>query len=619
MATTLACPDETEMLAVAMGEPVAAEVRAHVDGCVMCRARRDRLQAELAALRQNHGYAATPPSTELDPAEDHDGEPPGVGTTAAGSTSTDPGGPEGFTTSRNFAEEQGVLPDAIGRYKVVGWIDGGGEADVYRVVHINLGNNLVLKLSRRRVSADNQSGLIELGRLLIDLEHPNLVRIHDLDFHDDRPFLVMEFVHGRNLEQYAGEEPVTPRRAAALVAKLAEVMAVAHQHGITHCDIKPKNVLIDKLRETRLIDFGMARLRHAWSDGAQSSWGGTVTYMAPEQARLEIDRIGPRSDIFALGGVLYFLLTGQAPFGDETLEEAWDRARRCDFEAGALRSAKVPRRLERICLKAMAADPADRYATAEALAKALESYLRRPLLIAALAMILLTPAGALGVWSRWPSPPPSATPSLAFQHRPAATTALAGELIVRVWSKDDGRKRGLKVDEPGALPLLAGEQVHLEARLNQPAYSYLLWLDAQGHVSQLCPRDDGKFGSRPSGDSARQTVHSPEALDEGHRMSGRGGLETALLLVRRAPLPSGTDLAGSIGRLPPSPLRSELEVAKRGFDEGQPVETLRVDIHRGIDDETEKIDDPLLQLMERLRTQNQFEVIKAVRFAYRGE
>ena len=171
---------------------------------------------------------------------------------------------------------------------------------------------------------------------------------------------------------------MSQRRAAALVAKLAEVMAVAHRHGITHCDIKPKNILIDKLGEPRLIDFGMARLRHAWSDRVESSVGGTVAYMAPEQARLEIDRIGPRSDIFALGGVLYFLLTGSAPFQGETQDEAWDRARRCDFEPAALRAAKVPRRLERICLKAMAAEPADRYATAEELAKALKSYLRRP-------------------------------------------------------------------------------------------------------------------------------------------------------------------------------------------------------------------------------------------------
>ena len=187
---------------------------------------------------------------------------------------------------------------------------------------------------------------------------------------------------------------------------------------------------------------------------------------------------------------------------------------------------------------------------------------------------------------------------------------------MRVWSKGGG-KRGLKVDEPGALPLLPGEQVHLEARLNQPAYPYLLWIDGQGQVIQLYPRQDHKFGGRPAGDSAREAVHSPEALDEGLRMSGPAGLETALLLVRRTPMPPGTDLSALLGRLPPSPLRDPLEVAVRGFDEGQPTEALRMDLHRGLEEEAEKIDDPLLQLMERLS--QDFEVVRAVRFAYRGE
>ena len=102
-------------------------------------------------------------------------------------------------------------------------------------------------------------------------------------------------------------------------------------------------------------------------------------------------------------------------------------------------------------------------------------------------------------------------------------------------------------------------------------------------------------------------------------MKGAGGLETALLLVRRTPLAEGTNLAAQIGRLPASPLRSELEIAKRGGDEGQPLVALKVDMNRSIDDVTEKIDDPLLQLMERLKTQYKFDVIKAVRFAYRGE
>ena len=131
-------------------------------------------------------------------------------------------------------------------------------------------------------------------------------------------------------------------------------------------------------------------------------------------------------------------------------------------------------------------------------------------MIASIALIVLVPAVALGGWYSLPSPPPSRSHSVVLRPAPAPT-ALTGELTVRVWSKDNGRKRGLEVDEPGALPLLPGEQVHLEARLNQPAYSYLLWLDGQGHVSLLYPRQDHKFGSSPSDGSARETVHSPEA------------------------------------------------------------------------------------------------------------
>ncbi len=172
---------------------------------------------------------------------------------------------------------------------------------------------------------------------------------------------------------------------------------------------------------------------------------------------------------------------------------------------------------------------------------------------------------------------------------------------------------------PDTRPLLPGDHVHLEARLNKPAHVYLLWLDGQGHVSQLYPRDDGKFGSRPSRGSARETVHSPEALDEWHPMEGPGGLETVMLLVRRTPLPSGTDLAGLVGPMPPSPLRAELVFATRGLDEDQPIESLRVDPLRGIAEKADKLDEPLLQLMERLRTQGQFDVIKTAQIAYRGE
>jgi hypothetical protein len=107
-------------------------------------------------------------------------------------------------------------------------------------------------------------------------------------------------------------------------------------------------------------------------------------------------------------------------------------------------------------------------------------------------------------------------------------------------------------------------------------------------------------------------VHSPEALDQGHKMSGAGGLETVLLLARRKPLSPGTDVVALLGPFPPSPLHHEHEFAVRGLDEDQPLP-------RGIGDDPDSIVDPLLRVMERLRAENQFAMIKAVRFAYQGD
>jgi predicted Ser/Thr protein kinase len=560
MPTILACPEETDLLALAMGEPGLATVTAHVDECPSCKATLQRLQAEVALLRQNHVNETTPPS-EPDPTVDQDREPPSIGTTQdwasadpVGTTDTDQLGQEAVAAARNRAEGQGTLPDAIGKYKVVGWLGKGGEADVYRVVHIKLGNDLVLKLSRRRVGADDQTGLFEEGKLLVDLQHPNLVRIYDCDFHDDRPFLVMEYVHGRNLEQYAGEEPVTQRRAAALVAKLAAVMAVAHQHGIIHCDIKPRNILIDKLGEPRLIDFGMARLRHAWSDRVHPSWGGTLAYMAPEQARLEVDRIGPRSDIFALGGVLYFLLTGHAPFSGKDQNEIWERARRCEFEAGALRAAKVPRRLERICLKAMEADPSRRHSSAEALAHDLDAFLARPRRLAVLTGLLLLAAvlaAGLTFLPIWPQPPTG------------SNAAGAGEMFVSPIPAVPLRVEALEVElhrrqpEPPrslgriGIDVFGGryqdDDVRVHARLSAPAYCYVIALNPDGKDQLFFPEDPGSPPPR------RAQIDAPADSLIGFGLTDGAGLQGVVLVASRQPLPAYAEWVKGLASLPWKP------------------------------------------------------------------
>jgi hypothetical protein len=131
--------------------------------------------------------------------------------------------------------------------------------------------------------------------------------------------------------------------------------------------------------EPRLIDFGLARLCHAWTDNLTLSKciSGTLQYMAPEQAEGEVDRISERTDVFGLGALLYYLLVGKAPYEHENIEERYERACRCEFDKSALRKAGVPAALERICLRAMQRAPEDRYPTADAMAADLERFAAR--------------------------------------------------------------------------------------------------------------------------------------------------------------------------------------------------------------------------------------------------
>jgi hypothetical protein len=191
---------------------------------------------------------------------------------------------------------------------------------------------------------------------------------------------------------------------------------------------------------------------------------------------------------------------------------------------------------------------------------------------------------------------------------------------VRIWTKEGGGKRGWKVEESGALPVRNGEMVHLHATLNQPAYVYLLWIDSQGMVTPLYPwhlgaelKDD--LTVPPPSRPAVGEVHSPSALTLGWIMDGKSGLETMVLLARRSPWPADQPLAKLLGTLKPAPLTNEGEWAVRGFDEGQPTDLLDVGQHRAPKKVAAEVDEPLLQLLARLR--GEFPMARAVRFAHK--
>ena len=218
MPPSLTCPHEAELLAMAMGESVPAEVTAHLATCESCQAKLDLWEAEVALLRANRPQVSSSSSTVSGPMSHLNATNIHVDLTEGTILWELPRlaarpEPEPRTDLLDHAASwsgEAPLPAAIGRYLVVGRFPPSGQAEVFRVVHPQFHQERVLKLARQPVGPDGRSEIAEEGKILAELEHPHLVRVYDLEFQGDRPFLVMEYVRGRNLEQCASETPSLP-------------------------------------------------------------------------------------------------------------------------------------------------------------------------------------------------------------------------------------------------------------------------------------------------------------------------------------------------------------------------------------------------------------------------
>jgi serine/threonine-protein kinase len=208
------------------------------------------------------------------------------------------------------------------------------------------------------------------------LRHPNIVQVHDAGEITGRPYFTMECVEGGTLSHSLAGQPQPPRRAAELVATLASAVQFAHQSGFIHRDLKPANVLLTADGAPKITDFGL--VRSIVSGPAVTRSGdflGTPCYMAPEQARGHASAVGPAVDIYALGAVLYEMLTGRPPFDGQTAAETIQKVIAEEPTPPSRWNSKVPRDLDTICLKCLQKSPARRYASAQDLADDLYRFL----------------------------------------------------------------------------------------------------------------------------------------------------------------------------------------------------------------------------------------------------
>lgn len=273
------------------------------------------------------------------------------------------------------------LPEAIEDYEVLGVLGRGGMGVVYKARQKALNRHVALKM----LLSGGHSGPGEIERFRAEaeavakLQHPNIVQIHNVGSAGGRPYFSMELVDGGSLAQKLQGQPLQPIEAARLAKTLAVAIQVAHEHGILHRDLKPANILLHIANGEsvpKIGDFGLAK--HVDDDSGQTATGsilGTPSYMSPEQASGRNRDVGPRSDVYSLGAILYETLTGRPPFRGGTTVETLDMVRTREPIAPRSLQPGVPFDLETICLKCLHKDTTRRYDSARALSTDLERFL----------------------------------------------------------------------------------------------------------------------------------------------------------------------------------------------------------------------------------------------------
>ena len=285
----------------------------------------------------------------------------------------------GDTSIRGRKPADELTDEQFGHFRLERELARGGMGVVFKARDEKLDRTVALKmvLTGRLASEDEVRRFQTEAQAAAGLDHPNIVPVYEAGEFEGRQYLSMAFVDGTSLQDKANGQPLPPREAAELIAVIARAIQHAHEHGIVHRDLKPSNVLLDKQGTPRVADFGLAK--RIETDASLTATGqvmGTPHFMAPEQAAAKHAQIGPLSDVYSLGAMLYVLLTGRPPFQAATIVETMKQLLENDPVSPRVLNPAVPRDLETICLRCLAKQPSDRFfTTAEELADDLQRFL----------------------------------------------------------------------------------------------------------------------------------------------------------------------------------------------------------------------------------------------------
>jgi WD40 repeat protein/serine/threonine protein kinase len=268
----------------------------------------------------------------------------------------------------------------FGDYELIEEIARGGMGVVYRARQRSLDRIVALKMILAGQFATKEfirRFRVEAGSAAA-LQHPNIVAIHEVGVHGGHHFFSMDCVQGQNLAELVGNRPLPLKQAARYLKQIAEAVHYAHQQGVLHRDLKPQNILIDSATDQpRITDFGLARKLEG--DSSVTITGqvlGSPHFMPPEQAGGRRGTVGRHSDVYSLGGILFFLLTARPPFQGDSIEETLHNVLNTEAISPRLLNPSAPRDLETICLKCLEREPSRRYQTADELAQELDRFLK---------------------------------------------------------------------------------------------------------------------------------------------------------------------------------------------------------------------------------------------------
>jgi WD40 repeat protein len=318
----------------------------------------------------------------------------------------------------------------IPNYEILSEVGRGGMGVVLQARHLGLNRAVALKMLR----TGKHAGPEELARFKAEaeavarLQHPHIVQIFEVGQQDGRPYFALEFVDGPSLDKKLRGTPLPALQAAQLALTLARTIHHAHQKGIVHRDLKPANILLTADGTPKVGDFGLAKRLDAGPGHTETGEIiGTPSYMAPEQATGKTRQVGPAADIYALGAILYEMLTGRPPFKAETGVDTVLQVIHDDPVPPSRLQPKLPRDLETVCLKCLEKDPRKRYATAAELADDLQRFLDG-------APVLARPTPAWERLAKWARRRPAVA---ALSGLVAGVTAVAFVLVTGLWLHAD--------------------------------------------------------------------------------------------------------------------------------------------------------------------------------------